>query len=176
MNHALEIEFKNRVFKNDDNAKLEIIRKRDALKKQKKEYDLLIERLHEEEAELNKKEQSLDIMLDAEMNNKRFMLELVNTFPSTQGQIEKAREETNQNKATFKNNLSVPERKRTDKELRRVSTTVLKAKDLFNMNDDPEFIMQAMSFEKFHKIIKTLREKNLFLINIINEEEEQIEK
>ena len=40
------------------------------------------------------------------------------------------------------------------------------------LHDEPDVIMNQFSIDKFNKIIKSLRDNNLFLIKIINEEEE----
>ena len=57
-----------------------------------------------------------------------------------------------------------------------MSTTDLEIKSGLEMSDEPDVIMEHLNIDKFNKIIKSLRQSNLFLIKLMNEEEEQIEK
>lgn len=49
-------------------------------------------------------------------------------------------------------------------------------KKLVSEGDEPNRIMAHMSIPKLNKIVQSLREQNLFLIEAINEEEENIDR
>jgi hypothetical protein len=122
---------------------------------------------------LDRKEKLIDDQLQLEYANKKFMIDVRSVFPDVQA-VRKTKGKANEKD---RDKVFVTETLAERKSISSVDKSQKdQATERYTMEDSPTKIMKNMNTQKFHGILNQLQDKNLFIISLVNEEQQRLDR